>query len=417
MSDNLTAKFTTLESQISANHTELMDALNTIAFALGAPPSAPTITLADVVEALNVGNLLLATGNTTSAAILADMNIGLGSINQLLDTLNSNGSTNAQLLYSAILQTACKCDTDAPLLAPPLIIDPTPLAEDEKCARIQFFLSIFGAMVDNIANFGGAGATITGATLGELLFAAITAATAEGAVLGALAGPPGIVVGAIVGIIAAIVGTLGAAYLFQLSQQWHQDPLPAQLLAAMYAADTAEEGYNAFASVIDASNVLNLPFKPLILALAWSGFFNDVYSDTPELDTSGFDSTICAPDDSEIVMVVPTVGCRSAQSVLGTMGDSTTLQTIDWSPGSTSNMVDVSLTQTSDKRVWGLTDLFGLWVYSVPDCHAYLDATGFPNMAITSTPQQIPVHTNNRYSFVTGSTPFVLVICVDEPEV
>src|SRR3982750_540281 len=135
MSD-LTGKFGGFEDQIANNHTEVMNALDTIATALGAPPPGPTTTLADVITALTQTNTIL-------NGIRTDMNGYLLEIFNTVDTINNNASLNAQRLLTLMLQTACPCDTTTPLLPPDLITDPTELENDAKCQRIQLFLDIW----------------------------------------------------------------------------------------------------------------------------------------------------------------------------------------------------------------------------------------------------------------------------------
>jgi len=128
-----------------------------------------------------------------------------------------------------------------------------------------------------------------------MVLAAAASAALVGGEVGAVAGPPGIVVGAVISIIGAIIAALGAAYLYSLGNEWHQAPLGDELLAALYAADSADTGAAAFYAVINASSVLDSIFKPLINALFFNGWANDMYAATPTVDDSAFSGTICAP--------------------------------------------------------------------------------------------------------------------------
>lgn len=293
---DLQAKFDALELQLATQHSAIGNALDSILTALGAPPPTATITLAtvsDQLTAINNNLIGIAIANGSFHTALLDL---LGLINVNTDTIITNNSLNAQRLLTAILTTACPCTTDTPFLGPPLDVTPTSLADQDKCRRIQYYLSIFSALIDGIANYGGTGAMVTAATITEILYASALAGGLVGGEVGAAGGPPGIVVGAIVGIIGALIGALGSSYIFQMGSQWHQAPLLDQLLAALYAADSADAGAAAFYDVINASAVLNSPFKPLINALFWNGWANDIYSTTPIVDDSAFDGTICVPD-------------------------------------------------------------------------------------------------------------------------
>jgi hypothetical protein len=207
----------------------------------------------------------------------------------------TNNSLNAQRMLAMMLQVSCPCTPTALPFDTPLDVTPTSLVDEAKCRRIQYYLSIFGALVDKIANYAGAGAAITSATLTELVIAAAASGGLVGGEVGTVVGPPGIVVGAIIGCIGAIVAALGSTYLFTLSNEWHQAPLYDQLLAALFAADSAESGTAAFYEVINASEVLDLLFKPLLNALWWNGWSNDIYSGVPTVDDSAFSGSVCNP--------------------------------------------------------------------------------------------------------------------------
>jgi hypothetical protein len=349
---DLANKFATFESQVSTQHTELMEALNSIAFALGAPPTTPTTTLADLSTQLNAlidGIALIYSANTTYHASTLAL---LGQINTNTDLMLTNNSLNAQRLLTAILATACACPSDVPFIGPPLDVTPTDLVDEDKCRRIQYYLSIFSALIDGIANYGGTGAMVTSAVLTEILYAAVVGGALVGGEVGAVGGPPGIVVGAIVGIIGALIGALGSSYIFQMSAQWHQSPLPEQLLAALYAADSADAGANAFYAVINASDVLNNPYKPLINALFWNGWANDMYSATPVVDDSAFDGSICLPDSP----------CQTLTSTPTTFGNDGTGEAIIWpSPIEASDHTPANY--YTQFAMWATTNLVG-WSFT-----------------------------------------------------
>jgi hypothetical protein len=297
---DLETKFETLEAQLATQHTAIGNALDSILTAMGAPPPTATVTLGDTLA------MMVALNNNLIGMAIADGSFHTALLEKLdilavnTDLIITNNSLNAQRVLMAILSTACACPTDTPFIGPPLDVTPTTLADEAKCRRIQYYLSIFGALIDGIANYAGAGAMVTSATITELLYAAAVGGGLVGGEVGAVGGPPGIVVGAIVGIIGALIGSLGSSYLFTMSAQWHQSPLPDQLLSALYDADSADTGATAFYAVINASDVLNAPFKPLINALFWNGWANDIYALVPVVDDSAFDGTICAPLLGEI---------------------------------------------------------------------------------------------------------------------
>lgn len=295
----LEAKFEALEAQIATQHTAISNSLDALLSALGVPPPTATTTLGDInasMIALNNNLIGIAIANGSFHAAMLD---AMALINVNTDTLITNNSLNAQRMLSAILSTACACDTGVPFTQPILDVTPTSLEDEAKCRRVQYYLSIFSAMIDGIANYGGAGAMVTSAAVTEIMYAAVVGGGLVGGEVGAVGGPPGIVLGAIVGIIGALIASLGSSYIYSMSAQWHQEPLPTAVLDALYSADSADAGASAFNIVIDASDVLNAPFKPLIKALFWNGWANDIYSDVPVVDDSAFDGSICAPPPSE----------------------------------------------------------------------------------------------------------------------
>lgn len=302
MSD-LSGKFASFEEQSATQHTELMNALNSIAYALGAPPTTPTITLADVVTAINT------LSDTLSAMYTADGNYYVSSLNTLdlinisLDTTLNNNSLNAQRIIAAIYATFCECNTDIPLLGPPLDVTPTTVVDEAKCRRIQFYLSVFGNWLNKIANYGASGAAITGGTLQALLLAAAADAgiLATGVEVGAAAGPPGIVIGAVIALLTIGVYTFGGSYLIDYANQFNDPTLRDNMVQAMYAATNADEGYTAFKTTLLAT--IGGAAGEVIYTLWWSAWSNDIYSGTPEVDDSAFDGSICAPAETNCATV------------------------------------------------------------------------------------------------------------------
>lgn len=285
MSD-LTEKFTGFENLVSADHVEIMEALNSLLTALGAPPPGPTTTLIDVVNAIESQTTAQATQHTALMALLTD-------IFNNTDLIITNNSLNAQLLLNSQYSTFCECPTEAPLEAPLLDVTPTEIVDEAKCRRIQFYLSVFGNWLNRVANYGASGATITAGTLSSLLslVAADAGIVASGAEVGAAAGIPGIVVGAAIGLITAVVYTLGGSILIDYANQFNDPTLRDNMVQAMYAATNADEGYSAFKTTLLAG-MDTIPAE-IIYTLWWSAWSNDVYSGSPVVDDSAFDGSIC----------------------------------------------------------------------------------------------------------------------------
>jgi hypothetical protein len=292
---NLEAKFEALELQLTTQQTAVINALNAILDALGAPPPTATVTLATVAAQLTTMNTNIVAIATANAGFYSALLDAVGAINTNTDTIINNSSLNAQRTIAALYATFCACDTTTPLLAPPLDVTPTPVIDDAKCRRIQFYLSLFSTWLFDVANYGSSGAAITGDALGALIAAAGVAAgmTVSGAEAGVIFGIPGAVVGAIAGLIVAAVYILGGTQLVNWANDFAGAPVQAALLAGLYAANNADEGQTAFQSAVGA-NFSAIP-AGIINALWWSAWSNDLYSSTPVVDDSAFDGSICAP--------------------------------------------------------------------------------------------------------------------------
>lgn len=349
MSD-LQTKFTTLEGQISANHTEIMAALNTIAFALGAPPTTPNTSLADVVTVLETINSNIVGMRAANALYYASALGALDTISLNTETMINNNSLNAQRMIQAIYATFCECATTTPLLPLPIDTTPSPLPIDEKCRRVQFYLAVFSTWLTSIANYGSSGASITGSVLEGLLVSAGVAfgMTATGAEIGAAGGIPGVVVGAIVGAIVAAVYTFGGSILVDYANQFASATVQDALRQGLYSAENADEGQSIFQDII-ASNFETIP-AGIINFLWWSAWSNDLYSGTPAVDDSMFDSTICAPPDAD--------GCITINSTVVMFGTDGNASAIVWP----SPLVAINQTPagyTASAAVWCESNLIG----------------------------------------------------------
>lgn len=271
MSD-LTGKFAAIETQLTTQHSEIMEALNTIAFALGAPPTTPSTNLADVVEAI-----------TTSNGLLTD-------IFNTVDSINNNASLNAQRLLTLLLQTACPCDDTIPLLPPPLDTLPTELEAEAKCQRIQYFLDLFSNWVILVVVYLNDNGSISSFQInnllsGVLLDVGITSSELNGmptqtrdnlTMLLSTAGSP-------------------AAINASIFDEITNGTVIVDMRQALYGADNATDGKDAADTAIASSGGA---FANIITAMFYSSWPNVMYGAVPEVDASGYDGTICAPAET-----------------------------------------------------------------------------------------------------------------------
>lgn len=301
MSD-LTVKFETLEAQLADQHTDIVNGINAILAALGAPPPGDLITLDDIATQLNTINTNLLGIQSDNSAFYSSMLSVAGVISTNVETMLYNNSTNTQAVIAAIYTTSCACPSPSALLPLPIDVTPTELVDEAKCRRIQYYLALFGSWLTKIANYGSAAGFVTGDTLGALLGLAAAEAglVATGAEVGAAAGPPGIVVGAVIGLISGAIFTLGGSVLVDYANQFNDPILRAAMVEAMFAATNADEGYTAFKETILA-NMSTIPAE-IIYTLWWTAWSNDVYSGSPVVDDSAFDGTICTEDSGVIIL-------------------------------------------------------------------------------------------------------------------
>lgn len=290
---NLSGKFSSFEDQISSNHTEIMNALDTIATALGAPPPGPTTTLADVVTAIEAGNTIL-------AGIRSDMNTKLDAIFNTVDTINNNASLNAQRLLSVLLQTACPCDSDVPILPPDLGTTPTSADDIAKCQRIQYFIDLYRSWVVNVAAAIGNSGNISSFQINNLMQLTLgDVGISTGELKGGM--PTSIRDGLVGQIGTAIAASSASAINTGLFTAITTTANLEALRQALYGVTNASAGKAAADSAIDG-----LGLDPLIAGILKSMFYaswpNDIYSDVPIVDASAYDGEVCAP---------PSEGCTT----------------------------------------------------------------------------------------------------------
>lgn len=271
MSD-LQEKFTTLETQLATQHAELMAALAAIG---------------DTSSNMAAVNLTLVAMLEQDAQFYSAALGQLGLISTNLETLLNNSSLNTQRILAMILATACPCDDITPL-PPPLLPDPISAEDQEKCARIQFFVDLFFVWVVDLGTYLSSGG-ISNIHINTLLANLLQS---EDITTGELAaGIPQYVRDSIMHLIANIDTTILALShdLINTSDSEVKTPL----IEALYSVDNAVSGKEAFYNAID---MLELPedIQNILKTMFYSAWPNDIYSSVPIVDTSEFDGTICA---------------------------------------------------------------------------------------------------------------------------
>jgi len=280
---DLNTKFGVIGGVIETNHIELMNALDTIATALGAPPSTPTATLADVLVVLQ----------TMVTAQAANHIALLSAVNQIAtntDLMLSNNSLNTQRLLIAIAANdPCKSCEAGALEPPPVDVTPQEI-DSVHCQRMQallYALLRFTVKLDVLSSLGlGFSPTVIHDAIAEIM--------TELGVSSLLEFPS-------VGEVAQLAGAAGA---YVVSNIFSSTSLPFEfqsvhdgLLVVLYDTDSASAGQAAYRDYLNASG-LSSTVVGLFKAMAYTSVFNLYFDSSNGLDVSGFDGGLCGPEDA-----------------------------------------------------------------------------------------------------------------------
>lgn len=399
MSD-LAAKFTALESQMTTQQTEVINALDAIIEALGGAIPTPTTTLASVVTAIGAQTSAQAIQHTAVMALLTD-------IFDSVDLIITNNSLNAQRMLGAlVLLDPCRDCALMPTLPP--IIDVTPQEVDvEHCQRMQALLYALLQMavkMDVVSTFGtGFSLTVIQDSLDQ--------------VFSDLGSPAGLLLPSFVEtsrLVASLVVYVASNIFSPESIPFSLQSLHDALLIALYDTNNADMGLQAYAAVINGSD-LSSQMKSVLIALGYNSLFNFYYDTTSAAPFEGFDGGLCAPPEEAFP---PVAGCITLTSELTTFGDTSTLQCIVW-PNSGVNVSPASVSGApadlvADKPIFGRANITSLWVYATPSCHCYFNANGVPDFPVTGVHIQLPPTGGDYYAFLANpDAPFTLTICVE----
>jgi len=242
MSD-LTDKFTTLESQLSAQHTETQSSI-------------------------------------------ADLQTALDFLGTSLDIIIANNATNTRMLLAAIGQNSpcMPCPTPA-IVIPPTGSTGLPVDED-ACKRAQAFLNFMEAAftVLDIASAVGIGfnpSLITDA------FNQVIASLSGGDSPNAISFPEGVqLVGDMINYVA--LNLLRGATLVDSFA-----PLYFDLRDAMYIAGSGSAAQSAYVAVVNGS-ALDSDIKEVIKHAAYNDLFTYFFDPTSSPDLTGIDGSVCA---------------------------------------------------------------------------------------------------------------------------
>jgi hypothetical protein len=306
-----------LVSQLATQHAATAAQLAAIATAIGAPPPTGTVTLADVLTAIEATNTKLdalagylstiaTQTNLTRVALdswIDDWFSGTGGLQYLENIYFGN-----QDIRNAILATACPCTGDNPILPAPGGTTPFPTeAQQEKCKRAQKFVDWFLQEIlirvrDIYSTYGFIGAS----AIGVLLSAALVALAPETAGTSLI---PAIAIASIV----ALIGSVASSQIGQIVSYYNTSAVKNALIQAIYTADTATDAKAAFDAAFDAFSDIPTPIKAIWRALALQLFFDQTFDPAREIDTSGYDGTICGIAAGEWITYVsnPTVASGS----------------------------------------------------------------------------------------------------------
>ena len=287
---NLTDKFAAFQLQSATQHTELMAALNTIAFALGAPPTTPTTTLADLALILTSINARMLTTVNQATAIATNT-----------DTIINNNSLNTQKLLRVLLDTACPCTSDLPYLPLPIDVTPTELTDTAKCQRIQYFLDLFRIWVVEVGVKLGQQLDISSDQTNRILQNTLADAGVVGGQLNT--GIPTQSLNQIAHYIAVSIdsrgGSLTGSGMFGL---FADGSVALTLSQALYLTNNAGAAIAAFHTALNEM-VLSEWIVALLDAMFYGAWANDMFGTVPVVDASAYDGSACAPPGEEYTCV------------------------------------------------------------------------------------------------------------------
>ncbi|MBL0830558.1 hypothetical protein JK320_25410 [Klebsiella pneumoniae] len=394
---DLTSKFDGLETQLSTQHSDMMNALNALLSALGAPPPSPGATLADVVGALNQLALMVAGLRTDMATQHAAQLVQLQLLNSSTDLLLQNTSWNTkQLLLGLAALDPCKqCEIPSYDLPP---IDETPVTVDqEHCKRVQALLYAilrFTVKLDIISSLG-AGFNV------ETIKAAFTEILTEVGAAGNLSiSLPSF--NELLTLVAACVEYIASNIFAGNDLQSSFLTIKSDLIQPLYEANTANAGIAAYRAGIDASS-LPMPIKRVLKAIGYIALFNLYYGDTP-LDTTGFDGNICAPAQQD---------CVTLNSSSATVDGNATANIIIWDGqlDAIGNTVDSSNGTQSNQPVW-LNPTVQYVLTANDHCTLYNN-----HVATTmEVGQQVTLNIGTQNYALTANAPFSVTLCVATPQ-
>lgn len=392
MSD-LNTKFDGVRQQLAEQHDDTQTALNAILTALGAPPPAPGATLADVLGALNQIAVQLAGLRLDMSSQHAAQLAELQTIGVTLDIINNNASYNTQQMLLGLAQLdPCKSCELPTYELPPLLVSPI-VVNQEHCAKMQaliFALLRFTIKLDLISSLGAGfnTNTISGA-FDEILTELNTAQSAT-------INLPSF--NELLQIVAACVQYVAANIFGSYSLQSSFVSIKNDLLMPLYNATNAEAGRAAYRAFIDSTTLPN-PVKAVLTSIGYISLFNLYYSDA-EINTTGFDGTICAPAE----IFPPVSGCIVLDSVAGiTRSDNVVSQFIVWPSGGTNALPSTVRpagfdTITASDSIWYVGNLQGYYLRSSVSMTVYINPSG----------DNRTIHLDaNTYQQVTSSTSYV----------
>jgi hypothetical protein len=335
MSD-LTNKFSTLEEQLTAEHTEMQDTTDNI-YAL------------------------------------------LGTMSDLLTTIQQNNALNARYLLAAIGQNSPCAPCPTPSLSVPPT-DTTPRAVNtDKCKRAQAFLHAMAEIMTVMDVTSAFSIALNPSLIGDAIGQVITAL--ENGDTTPLPSYPEAtqIVGTGINYVAGniFVGTT-------LSSQF--STVVFDLQSAIYSASSSADMQSVFGGVIDGSSIVDFA-KPLIKALGYNALFTYYFDPASDPNIAGYSGTVCAEAG----------GCLTITSSLQTISGAGPYSLIVWP--SDFDPVDVVDGTTSSGNVWATIDMEG-W-----SIHPALQSTIF----VYSGDHGTTIDANDTYVIPTSTT-FVAVI-------
>jgi hypothetical protein len=216
-------------------------------------------------------------------------NVKLQNILDFLDVMNINNATNTRLILAAIGQnSACAVCPTPPLTVPP-IIDLTPTVDSDKCKRTQAFLDAVQAMLTVWDTFSSFDITANVNIITDAI-SQVIAELAAGDTIPLPSFPEGV---QLAGLILSFTGYnlfAGTSLVSEFA------PMKSSLQSGIYAGTSIEDMKSVYDGIVTAG-VTSGYLSDVMVATAYNALWSYFFDPATDPDLTGYSGTLCIPAD------------------------------------------------------------------------------------------------------------------------